>query len=385
MASTKNANYLALELAAPFLCPRIGALAATCKELRTASLSTITWTPFFRRRWPCLATLEHFAAPADARALVKGLLRAVPPPLNQVLPEGPRDAAGRALPLRGEVILAVQLSVRSTGHAFAYGARRLSELDVHERLSGGEKANEIKDWNFEMPLAHIDEDFVDGKERWWSTDSPLAELLSLPHYIAIFPERGLVATGNRTDTGEEDWEWDDPEVPETHWRDPDEVIPNLLETVCRKFDASLLSEIYVVAGDDIWQLSQEDGQFSMDETLHYYREKFKGVLQAWQAGDAPSHDDDCPWLPVIRHKNFDEFEMRWTLAMYTNIHGRSELMGSMKTNLLPNVRLRFCAWWSDNHELRRFEDAAAADAAEHECLCRVLATTRPVRFPRRRM
>ena len=47
------------------------------------------------------------------------------------------------------------------------------------------------------------------------------------------------------------------------------------------------------------------------------------------------------------------------------------------------VRLRFCAWWSDNHELRRFEDAAAADAAEHECLCRVLATTRPVRFPRR--
>ena len=62
-ASAKtNANYLALELAAPFVCPRIGALAATCKELRTASLSTITWTPFFRRRWPCLAAVEHFAA-----------------------------------------------------------------------------------------------------------------------------------------------------------------------------------------------------------------------------------------------------------------------------------------------------------------------------------
>ena len=70
MASQRqtNANYMALELAAPFLCPRIGALAATCKELRTASLSTITWTPFFRRRYPCLAAVEHFAAPSDARA-----------------------------------------------------------------------------------------------------------------------------------------------------------------------------------------------------------------------------------------------------------------------------------------------------------------------------
>ena len=384
MASTKNANYLALELAAPFLCPRIGALAATCKELRTASLSTITWTPFFRRRWPCLAAIEHFAAPADARALVKGLLRAVPPPLKQLLPECPRDAAGRALPLRGEIILAVQLSVRSTGHAFAYGARRLSELDVHARSSDGVKENEIKNWNFEMPLAHIDEDFVDGKERWWSTDSPLADLLSLPHYIAISPERGLVATGNRTNTDEEDWEWDDPEVPDTDWRDPDEVIPNLLETACRQFDANLLSEIYVVAGDDIWLLSQENGESSMDETLHYYQQNFKRVFQAWQAGDAPSNDDDCPWLPVIRHKNVDEFEMRWTLAMYTNIHGRSELMRSMKINLLPSLRLRFCAWWTDNHEVRHLEDAAAADAAEHADLCRVLATTRPVRFPRRR-
>ena len=384
MASTKNANYLALELAAPFLCPRIGALAATCKELRTASLSTITWTPFFRRRWPCLAAIEHFAAPADARALVKGLLRAVPPPLKQKLPECPRDAAGRALPLRGEIILAVQLSVRSTGHAFAYGARRLSELDVHARLSDGVKENEIKDWNFEMPLAHIDEDFVDGKETWWHTDSPLANLLSLPHYIAISPERGLVATGNRTNTDEEDWEWDDPEVPDTAWREPDEVISNLLETACRQFDANLLSEIYVVAGDDIWLLSQENGESSMDETLHYYEQNFKRVFQAWQAGDAPSRDDEIPWLPVIRHEHSDEFETRWTLAMYTDIKVGPSLMSTMKISLLPNVRLRFCAWWTDNHEVRRLEDAAAADAAEHGDLCRVLATTRPVRFPRRR-
>ena len=389
-ASAKtNANYIALELAAPFLCPRIGALAATCKDLRTASLSTITWTPFFRRRWPCLAAVEHFAAPTDARALVKGLLRAVPPPLDSELPECPCDAAGRALPLCGEVILAVQLSVRSTGHAFAYGARRLSELDLHHPFARGQKENEIKNWDFVMPLAHIDEHFVDGEDFMWFTDSQLAQLLSLPHYIAISPERGLVAAGNHKDTND-DGCWDDPhEDPDTDWRDPDEVIPNLLETACRQFDANLLSEIYVVAGDDIWLLSQEDDEFSigsdadMDQRLRAYHRHFKRVFQAWQAGDAPS-DDDCPSLPVVRHKNFDSFEAQWTLATYTNIFGKSELMRSMRHNLSPHVHFRFCAWWAQwDHEVRHFDDAAAADAAEHECLCQLLATTRPVRFPRR--
>ena len=179
-ASAKtNANYLALELAAPFVCPRIGALAATCKELRTASLSTITWTPFFRRRYPCLAAVEHFAAPADAHALVKGLLRAVPPPQRWELPACPRDASGRALPLRGEVILAVQLSIRGTGCAFAHGTRRLSELDLHRALcsSSRNNHNKLKDWMFEFPMDHIDPDVLDGPG--------LAAAISLPEKIVI--------------------------------------------------------------------------------------------------------------------------------------------------------------------------------------------------------
>ena len=121
----------------------------------------------------------------------------------------------------------------------------------------------------------------------------------------------------------------------------------------------------------------------MDQRLRAYHRHFKRVFQAWQAGDAPN-DDDRPTIPVVRHKNFDCFEAQWTLATYTNIFGKSELMRSMRHNLSPWVSFRFCAWWAQwDHEDRHFEDAAAADAAEHECLCQLLATTRPVRFPRR--
>ena len=218
-ASAKtNANYIALELAAPFVCPRIGALAATCKELRAASLSTITWTPFFRRRWPCLAAVEHFAAPADAHALVKALLHSAPPLEDDTA--CPRDAAGRALPLRRDMILAVQLSIRGSGCAFAHGTRRLSELDLHRPRTQFDirDENDVKDWMFDMPMDHIDEDFVNGPG--------LAAALSLPEKIAVSPERFLVGTPSADNV--------------LVWGEPDKVIPNLLETFCRQADANLL-------------------------------------------------------------------------------------------------------------------------------------------------
>ena len=370
-ASAKtNANYIALELAAPFLCPRIGALAATCKELRTASLSTITWTPFFRRRYPCLAAVEHFAAPADARALVKGLLRAVPPPQRWELPACPRDASGRALPLRGEVILAVQLSVRSTGHAFAYGARRLSELDpdLHRtQYPRGNNNNEVKDWMFDMPMDHIDQDFVDGPG--------LAAALSLPQRIAVSPEKFLLGT---------------PAAGHVQWGEPAEVARRLLETFCRQADANLLPEIYVVAGDDIWLLNQE-GRYAYRsdarESFDYYHDHCQGPLHDWHTGHyTPSPDDDpyaLPWFPLVQHKHFPWMTARWTLGSYGG-DGFADLMESTSVKFAPYVCLEFCAWWSDSDRATQdFDDAAAADAAEHEHLCRILATNRPIRFPRR--
>ena len=363
-ASAKtNANYIALELAAPFVCPRIGALAATCKELRTASLSTITWTPFFRRRWPCLATLEHFAAPTDARALVKGLLRAVPPPYF-ASPPCPRDSSGRALPLRGEVILAVQLSIRGSGCAFAHGTRRLSELDLHRPRTQFDirDENDVKDWMFDMPMDHIDEDFVNGPG--------LAAALSLPEKIAVSPERFLVGTPSADNV--------------LVWGEPDKVIPNLLETFCRQADANLLPEIYVVAGDNIWLLNREDKSDASD-SFEYYHDHFQGPLHAWHTGHyTPSSDDDpfaLPWFPLVWHKHFPWMTARWTLGSYGG-DGFADMMESMSVKYDGYVCLEFCAWWSNSYQ-RDFDDAAAADAAEHECLCQLLATTRPVRFPRR--
>ena len=365
MASTKNANYLALELAAPFVCPRIGALAATCKELRAASLSTISWTPFFRRRYPCLAAVEHFAAPADAHALVKGLMHATPPP-NCALPACPRDASGRALPLRGEVILAVQLSIRGTGCVIAHGTRRLSELDLHKGLNRNYvQENEIKDWMFDMPMDHIDQDFVDGPG--------LAAALSLPQRIAVSPEQFLLGT---------------PAAGHVQWGEPAEVARRLLETFCRQADANLLPEFYVVAGDDIWLLSEEDDNFDAEESFDYYNDHFKQPFRFWHSGDyTPSPDDDphdLPWFPVVRHNQFSWMTARWTHGSYGG-DGFADLMESMSVKFGRYVSLEFCAWWTHMEDglLPTFEDAAAADAAEHERLCRILATNRPIRFPRR--
>ena len=290
MASTKNANYLALELAAPFVCPRIGALAATCKELRAASLSTITWTPFFRRRWPCLAAVEHFAAPADAHALVKALLHSAPPLEDDTA--CPRDAAGRALPLRRDMILAVQLSIRGTGYAVAHGAARLSEIDLHEGVNGEE--NELKDWIFYFPIDHLttDYDVADGRPG-------LETVAWLPPEIAIMPQHFLVALESHGDA--------DPE----EFGDPDDVIGrHLLEIFCREADANLLYEIYVVAGDDIWSFSrkEDDGEHDPFEAHGYYHDHFKQPLQGWHAGHPPTHDDHLPWFPLVREKNFSTGE-----------------------------------------------------------------------------
>ena len=49
--------------------------------------------------------------------------------------------------------------------------------------------------------------------------------------------------------------------------EPAEVIHGLLETFCRQADANLLPEIYVVAGDDIWLLNQEDARSTREARL----------------------------------------------------------------------------------------------------------------------
>ena len=81
---------------------------------------------------------------------------------------------------------------------------------------------------------------------------------------------------------------------------------------------------------------------------------------------------------------------RWTHGSYGG-DGFADMMESMSVTSLAHIKfgryvsLEFCAWWThmENGPLPTFDDAAAADAAEHERLCRILATNRPIRFPRR--
>ena len=84
MATTRH-TLLPLELAASFLVPHTASLACTCKRLLLATTSpkqcNAAWIDLFRRRFPCLATLEKFKHPADARKLVQELLAATPSPM----------------------------------------------------------------------------------------------------------------------------------------------------------------------------------------------------------------------------------------------------------------------------------------------------------------
>ncbi len=130
MATTRH-TLLPLELAASFLVPHTASLACTCKRLLLATTSpkqcNAAWIDLFRRRFPCLATLEKFKHPADARKLVQELLAATPSPMWRSLnPSGqpatshpilhmplcPRDEVGRPLPLGSDVTIAVQLISR---------------------------------------------------------------------------------------------------------------------------------------------------------------------------------------------------------------------------------------------------------------------------------
>ena len=120
----------------------------------------------------------------------------------------------------------------------------------------------------------------------------------------------------------------------------------------------------------------------------YYHDHFQLPLHAWHTGHyTPSPDSDpydLPWFPLVQHKHFPWMTARWTLGSYGG-DGFADMMESMSVKFARYVCLEFCAWWSDSDRATQdFDDAAAANAAEHECLCQLLATARPVRFPRRR-
>ena len=72
-----------------------------------------------------------------------------------------RDASGRALPLRGEVILAVQLSMAESLR-FAHGVAAPLGVGPPPRSQFDDATTTMRDWMFDMPMDHIDHDVLDG-------------------------------------------------------------------------------------------------------------------------------------------------------------------------------------------------------------------------------
>ena len=83
---------LPLELAGPFYdTSTLVAVSRTTKGCAASKMLSVQWAGVLTRRFPCLAALPAFQAPlADAKAVVKGLLTATPPP-----PEPPRRGRSR--------------------------------------------------------------------------------------------------------------------------------------------------------------------------------------------------------------------------------------------------------------------------------------------------
>ena len=384
MASA-TATYIALERAAPFACPQqLASLAATCKTMRSATMSTIVWTPFFRRRFPCLATLENFSSPSDARALVKALVTAAPVPLDAPtpLPNCPRDGEGRATPLRGDVILAVQMSVRADAawhrahnfgtistewyQPFAHGAVRLAAHDLKEGLR---ERNWIEDgvngYMFDVPLELAEEDALFRELR---------HVLALPAYFEMRLDQEAVVCDNYEGGG-----------------DPAEFIPEILDIFLRECRRFVRLDLYIVAGDQIWLLNEHGrapNAGRLDElhtTMTCFEQFFDEPFRRLCDGHQPENDSEAPWFPVAREID-SNFVMRseWRLGLYDH-NGRWEDVPAGDRQRVPfrfGLELEVSALWSDYDDL--FEAYPSTPDSEHECLCQLLATTRPVRFPRRR-
>ena len=373
MAST-TATYIALERAAPFACPQqLASLSATCKTMRSATMSTLVWTPFFRRRFPCLATLENFSSPSDARALVKALLTAAPVPRTppDSLPACPRDGEGRATPLRGDVILAVQMSVRADAEwhrahefgtiptewyqPFAHGALRLAALRWNSTV-----------YSLEVPLE------VAGDALF----RELRHVLALPAYVELHPEQQVVLGDGSYEGG----------------GDPAEFIPMVLETFLRESRRFLRQDMYIVAGDQIWILNHQGlapvaAHLELDTTMTCFEQFFEEPFRRLCDGHQPGNDSEAPWFPVARDidSNFGMLS-QWRLGLYDHRTRWNDVPAGDRLRIPFRFGVDMEVHWTDDDDL--FADGPSTPDLlpdfEHECLCQLLATTRPVRFPRRR-
>jgi len=336
---------LPIELAALFLAPADAAALESCSRALRAS-AVGYWKAFYELRYPALASLPGLGQPSNARWLVRSLHHATPPtpiPRHDILgdppyPPAPRDGEGRALPLRGDTILAVQLSRLGRQRPVAYGSVRLADTQLHLRSTGPTPANDA--WTFDVDLTH-------GRA--------VHESLGLPETIAIKPDEPLA-------------------VSSPPFRG---VIASFLES----FDQNLKPEIYIVAGDRISRMDSPCSCLDDYEMEISYHDFVQLPLEHWaQRGEVQTDSVTRirgPWLPMT--STFQEMnaalETRWTVGYY-------EVPPESVDHFLfsEQVQLQVCFRWEDAGWNGHFEGGPGDD--QWNWFSQLLASASPVLFPR---
>ena len=262
------ASVLPLELAAEYYdASTLATLSQTTKECAASKMLEAQWGGVFTRRFPCLAAQPAFQAPlADARGVVRSLLAATPPLLavNHPLPPAPRDADGRALPLREEVIIAAQLSTRGatalSHRPLLKGALRIQ--DAEDLTLDG--IMDPPDWSLVIPLETV-------AHTWDEHREVMRQTLQLPDQIELDLENGTTVPGD---------------------------LPALVEATCRLVDERLRQEIYVVAGDQVWRLNAFQAAIgSLDQSVGMLEGNFDDPFEE-VCNNGGSFIDVYPFVPL---------------------------------------------------------------------------------------
>ena len=370
-APRASVSVLPLELAAEYYdASTLVALSQTTKECAASKMLAAQWGGVFTRRFPCLAAQPAFQAPlADARGVVRSLLAATPPLRagNYPLPPAPRDADGRALPLREEVIIAAQLSIRGatalSNRPLLIGALRIQDVEDLTGNGDGEYWNGVAgpNWLLEIPLETV-------ARTWDEHRDVMRQTLQLPDQIELDLENGTTAPGD---------------------------LHSLVEATCRLVDARLRQEIYVVAGDQVWRLDTLQYCIgSLDQSVGMLEGNFDAPFED-QRINPGSFTDPTPFVPL--QCNFDRINCAmsttWMMGCYDYVdfplyeEGRSPSEPLVYTTdplgYTTATELELYAGWqkclADNVVAATGTDD---DADGLSYLRQLLASTRPVRIAR---
>ena len=369
-----SVSVLPLELAAEYYdASTLATLSQTTKECAASKMLEAQWGGVFTRRFPCLAAQPAFQAPlADARGVVRSLLAATPPSLARgsnvptpAPPPAPRDAEGRALPLREEVIIAAQLAVRGdtalSHRPLVKGALRIQAVPDLSGNSDGEFWNGVEgpNWSLGIPLETV-------APTWDEHRDVMRQTLQLPDQIELDLETGTTTPGD---------------------------LPALVEATCRLVDARLRQEIYVVAGDQVWRLDTLQYCIgSLDQSVGMLEGNFDDPFED-QRINPGSFTDPTPFVPLLC--NFDRINCAmsttWMMGCYDYVdfplyeEGRSPSEPLVYTTdplgYTTATELELYAGWqkclADNVVAATGTDD---DADGLSYLRQLLASTRPVRI-----